>query len=509
MDESFEESVPRGNGSQDAEFEAARQYVEADLKKARQRRPARAAATPERLPPHSQECEQGVIGCCLLDPVLCLPQVISKTNSNPDVCYDLRHQTILAHLIQMWANGIAIDLITVQQRLKDFMLLDSVGGIPYLSSLADVVPSGANLPFYLETVLEKFLARTAIKTCSEYVGRLYDSEGDIPATVDEFERDVLRMRRDVVSGESSGMKELIHKAIDEIEQCFNRNGALTGIGTGFADFDKMTSGLQNGDLIIIAARPSLGKTSLLCQLAEHAALDLGLPVAIFSLEMTKRSLTTRILCSRARVNARNISEGFMSEADFPKLTSAAGKLSNSLIRIDDTPGLSIMALRARARTMQQQFGIKLFGVDYLQLVHSTSRRARESRQQEISDISGGLKALAKELDVPVVALSQLNRDVERHGKRRPRLSDLRESGAQEADADVVGLLYKANTDDENDDGVEQPDGVAVNLLIAKQRNGPTGDVHLTFLKPYTRFESAAKVSDVDVPYEPSLPYSDR
>jgi replicative DNA helicase len=297
------------------------------------------------------------------------------------------------------------------------------------------------------------------------------------------------------------VKQLVHRAIGTIENYFNRQGVLGGLATGFADLDRMTDGLHGGEMIVIAARPSMGKTSLAMNIAEHAVLQAKVPVGVFSLEMTAESLVLRMLCSNARVNLRNIREGFMSEMDFPKLTSSAGKLSSAPLFIDDTPGLSILQLRARARRLWQQYGIKLFVVDYLQLLHSTARRSQENRQQEIADISSGIKALAKELAVPVIVLSQLNRELERDKSRKPRLSDLRESGAIEQDADVVGLLYKPSSDDDESGGVEEPDGVPVNLLIAKQRNGPTGDINLTFLKPYTRFESAARVSDADVPGE--------
>jgi replicative DNA helicase len=251
-------------------------------------------------------------------------------------------------------------------------------------------------------------------------------------------------------------------------------------------------------MIVIAARPSMGKTSLAMNIAEHVALELKLPVGVFSLEMTAPSLVLRMLCSRSRVNLRNIREGFLAERDFPKLTGAAGKLANAPLFIDDSAGLSILQLRAKARRMTQQYGIKLFVIDYLQLLHSTARRA-ENRQQEIADISNGIKALAKELKVPVVVLSQLNRELEKDKNRKPRLSDLRESGAIEQDADLVALLYKPSSGDDEDGGErDEQEAVAVNLLIAKQRNGPTGDVNLTFLKPYTRFESAAKISAEDV-----------
>jgi replicative DNA helicase len=252
-------------------------------------------------------------------------------------------------------------------------------------------------------------------------------------------------------------------------------------------------------MIVIAARPSMGKTSLAMNIAEHVALEERLPVAVFSLEMTAESLVLRMLCSRSRVNLRSIRDGFLAERDFPKLTGAAGKLSGSPLFVEDSPALSILQLRAKARRMHQQHGIKLFVIDYLQLLHSTARRA-ENRQQEIADISNGIKALAKELDVPVIVLSQLNREVEKERNRKPRLSDLRESGAIEQDADVVALLYKPSSgDDDDSSGGAEPEAVPVNLLIAKQRNGPTGEVPLTFLKGYTRFESAAKVSAEDVP----------
>jgi replicative DNA helicase len=245
----------------------------------------------------------------------------------------------------------------------------------------------------------------------------------------------------------------------------------------------------------------MGKTSLAMNIAEHVAIDERLPVGVFSLEMTSDSLVLRMLCSRSRVNMRNVRDGFLAERDFPKLTGAAGKLANSPLFIDDSSGLSILQLRAKARRMHQQYGIKLFVIDYLQLLHSTARRA-ENRQQEIADISSGIKSLAKELNVPIIVLSQLNRELEREKNRKPRLSDLRESGAIEQDADVVGLLYKPSSGDDEEGGGgggSEEEAVAVNLLIAKQRNGPTGDVNLTFLKPFTRFESAAKVSDEDVP----------
>jgi replicative DNA helicase len=471
-----------------------------DLKRARRRKPTLTDATRiDRLPPHSPEAEQGVLGCVLLSPNDCMGDCIGKFKAGAEVFYDLRHQTIYGALSEMYDAREAIDLITLQQRLKDKNLLEQVGGLAYLAALPDTVPSSANLSYYLDIVQEKFLLRKMIHTCTDVVGRVYDFEGDADALMDEVERDILQINEARVQSKTILIKELVHNAITTVENFHQRQGMLTGIGTGFTDFDKMTSGMHAGEMIVIAARPSMGKTSLAMNIAEHAAVEEKLPVGVFSLEMTADSLVLRMLCSRARVNLRSMREGFLSERDFPKLTGAAGKLSSAPLFIDDSPALSILQLRAKARRMKQQYDIKLFVIDYLQLLHSTARRAQDNRQQEIADISSGVKSLAKELAVPVIVLSQLNRELEREKNRKPRLSDLRESGAIEQDADVVGLLYKPSSDDEESVTGEEQEAQAVNLLIAKQRNGPTGDVNLTFLKQYTRFENAAKVSDEDMP----------
>jgi replicative DNA helicase len=472
-----------------------------DLKRApRRKQSARDPARVDRLPPHSVEAEQGVLGCVLLSPNECMGECIEKFKGGEEVFYDLRHQTIFSTLAAMYDHREAIDVITLQQRLKNQQLLEEVGGIAYLSSLPDTVPSSANLQYYLDIVQEKFLLRKMIHTCTEVVGRVYDFEGEVDSLMDEVERDILRISESRVQSQTTTIKDLVKKAISTIEDFHQRQGVLTGVGTGFADLDKMTSGLHGGEMIVIAARPSMGKTSLAMNIVEHVAIEQRLPVGVFSLEMTSESLVLRMLCSRSRVNLRSVREGFLAERDFPKLTGAAGKLASAPLFIDDSSGLSILQLRAKARRMAQQYGVKLFVIDYLQLLHSTSRRA-ENRQQEIADISSGIKALAKELNVPVVVLSQLNREIEREKGRPPRLSDLRESGAIEQDADVVGLLYKPKSGGEDDDGapVVEEEAIPVNLLLAKQRNGPTGDVELTFLKSYTRFESKAKVSDEDVP----------
>jgi replicative DNA helicase len=472
-----------------------------DLKRTpRRKTPASDPAKVDRLPPHSPEAEMGVLGCVLLSPNECMGECIEKFKAGGEVFYDLRHQTIFTILAEMYDRREAIDVITVQQQLKNKQLLEQVGGIAYVSTLPDAVPSAANLRYYLDIVQEKYLLRKMIHTCTDVVGRVYDYEGEVDALMDEVERDILRISESRVQGQTSTIKDLVKKAINTIEDFHQRQGVLTGIGTGFVDLDKMTSGMHPGEMIVIAARPSMGKTSLAMNIAEHVAIEQRLPVGVFSLEMTADSLVLRMLCSRSRVNMRSVREGFLAERDFPKLTGSAGKLANAPLFIDDSSGLSILQMRAKARRMAQQYGIKLFVIDYLQLLHSTSRRA-ENRQQEIADISNGVKSLAKELNVPVIVLAQLNREIEREKGRQPRLSDLRESGAIEQDADVVCLLYKPKAGDD-DEGAPPADeeAIPVNLLVAKQRNGPTGDVNLTFLKSYTRFENASKVSDEDVPH---------
>ncbi len=300
-----------------------------DLKKSRRqkgdRRATNTATSIDRLPPHSVEAEQGVLGCALLDPNQCIGECIEKLKDDgKSAFYDLRHQTIYETLAEMFNARQPVDLITVQQNLKDRQLLDQVGGIAYLSQLQDAVPSAANLSYYLDIVREKYLLRKLIQTCSAVVGRIYDFEGDVEELLDEVEKDILHVNESREQNEIKDVKKLVNDALVTIEHFFNRKGELSGLATGFGDLDKMTDGLHGGEMIIIAARPSMGKTSLAMNIAEHVALELGLPVGVFSLEMSASSLILRMLCSLARVNMRSIRDGFMSEADFPKLMSASG-----------------------------------------------------------------------------------------------------------------------------------------------------------------------------------------
>ena len=456
------------------------------------------APSADRLPPYSESAEQAVLGCILLSPADCMAECIEKLKAGPEVFYEVRHQTIYGELLGMYEADAGIDLVTFQQQLKDTGRLDKVGGLSYLASLPDAVATAVGLDYYLDIILDKYLVRKLIYTCTAISGRAWEHAGDVNELLDAAERDMLQVANARATGAEVPMRQLVHGAIARMEEAVARGGQMMGVPTGFCDLDKMTTGLHEGEMIVIAARPSMGKTSLAMNIAEHVACDLKLPTGVFSLEMTKEQLTTRLISSRARVNLRDVTTGSLAKMDYPKLTSAAGVLAGSPMHIDDTAGLSILQLRARARRMKQQHGIKLFVIDYLGLLHSTSRKA-DNRQQEISDISGGIKALAKELAVPVIALCQLNRELEKR-KGRPQLSDLRESGSIEQDADFVGLLWrprKAGAEDEDD--APDTDFLPVDMEIAKQRNGPTGTVHFTFARSYTRFESTAKVSQDDVP----------
>jgi replicative DNA helicase len=448
----------------------------------------------DRLPPNAPDAEMAVLSCQLRDPQMCLPMVVDGLDANEGAFYDLRNQTIQKAMFSMWNSGSPVNVITVCQKLKDEQTLDQVGGAAYISQVEDLVPSAHQLDFYLKIIKEKFLLRQMISACSTIVGKIYDDESDVAALLDDAEASVLRVSASINQSKVEGIKKLVQSSLVEVERIFSRDGKIGGISTGYPDLDKMTDGLHGGDMVVIAGRPSMGKTSLAMGMAENVAVEQGIPVGVFSLEMTAKALTTRQLCCLARVDLRSIQNGCMAESDFPKLMSASGRLSTSPLFIDDSSGLSVMQMRARARRMVQQHGIKLFVIDYLQLLNSIGSRARDNRQQEIADISGGIKSMAKELDVPVIVLSQLNRDIEKDKHRKPRLADLRESGALEQDADLVALLYKPQQDE--DDEVDES-AIAVNLLIAKQRNGPTGDVALTFLKPYTRFESRSRLSDED------------
>jgi replicative DNA helicase len=454
--------------------------------------PTGSAQDINRTPPHSVDAEQGVLGSMLISPRETIAECVEKINE--EYFYVPAHRTIYNVLVDLWNTGQAIDLITFTQVLRDRHLLDSVGGAAFVTSLFTFVPTAANVGYYLDIVRDKYILREIISAATESVRRAYEEQDEVNNLLDEVEQRIFAVGEDRFKGEMLSMKEQVMSTLESIEKLFENKGAITGVSTGFRDLDKLTSGLHSSEMIVIAARPSMGKTALAMNIAEHAAIEVKLPVAIFSLEMSAQQLVQRMLCSRARVNLAKTRDGFLAEADFPKLTHAASKLAEAKIFIDDSAGLTILELRAKARRLKAQQNVQLIIVDYLQLLRSTSRRAQDNRQLEISEISAGLKGLAKELKIPIIVVAQLNRNPEIRtgsGKGVPRLADLRESGSIEQDADLVGLLVREEYYADSDEERTELEGKA-ELIIAKQRNGPIGQVKLTFLKDFTRFEDRAE-----------------
>lgn len=458
------------------------------------------------LPPHEPKAELGVLGSILIDPQASIGKCVELMTAAGEEFYNLANREIYQVCLGLYGAGIPADMVTVYSRLREVGKLEQVGGISYIQSLPNETVSSANIEHYIAIIREKFLLRSIIQTCTDVVSKAYEFHGDADSLMDQVESSILKIRPQRTKGDIS-IKQLVRDALDEIEDDHQRQGKISGLSTGLVDLDELTNGLQNSEMIVIAARPSMGKTSLAMNIVEHVAIELKLPVAVFSLEMSGKSLAKRLLCSRARVNVRRARKGLLIERDIPKLATHSIRIANAPIFIVDTGGMSVMSLRAKLRRWHQEHGIKLAVIDYLQLLNAIGGPRRfESRQQEITEISASIKTLAKELDIPIIVLSQLNRELEREKFRKPRLSDLRESGAIEQDADVIGFLYKRPSKDPNADEDNDNSVMSVNLLIAKQRNGPAGeDVYLTFFKEFTRFESAAAVTQEE---NYSLPYRD-
>ena len=458
--------------------------------------PTGSAQDIHRTPPHSAEAEQGVLGSMLLSPRQAIGECVEKINE--EYFYVPAHQTIYSVLVDLWNAGQAIDLITFTQVLRDRTLLESVGGAAFVTSLFTFVPTAANLEYYLEIVRDKHILRQIISAATESVRRAFEEQDEVSNLLDEVVQRIFAVGEDRFKGQMLSMKDQVMEAIEAIEKLYERKGGITGISSGFVEFDRMTSGLHPSEMIVIAARPSMGKTALAMNIAEHVAINEKLPVCVFSLEMSSQQLVQRLLCSRARVNLQKVRDGFLGERDFPSLTAAASKLAEAKIFIDDSASLTILELRAKARRLKAQQDVRLIIVDYLQLLRSTSRRAQDNRQLEISEISAGLKGLAKELKIPVIVVAQLNRQPEQRTGGKPRLSDLRESGSIEQDADLVGLLVRPEIYEEDEEARAEKAGEA-EFIIAKQRNGPVGEIPLTFLKEFTRFETRAR--NVEEPRE--------
>lgn len=448
----------------------------------------------DRLPPYDAAAEQGILGCILDSPSTSMPECEDRL-IGPDVFYDLRHRNLYRVLMCMSDAGTPIDMVTVTSQLNAMNKMESVGGSAYLSTLPGLIPSTQNLGAYIETVNGKSLLRSVIKTCSELIGDAFDWQESAEELLDQAERKMLAIRPNRGTG-MPDIKQLVQQSINHIEGAFQRKGAIDGIATGFTDLDRLTGGLHPGEMTVIAGFPSSGKTSIAMNIAENVMLSGGKRVGVFSMEMSAVSLVTRFICSHARVNLRNIADGFLTERDFPRLTKAAMKISQAAIWFDDETELSIGRLRAKARRLFQQHQIEVVLIDYLQLMTAVGgTRKIENRQQEITDISRGVKALARELNIPVIILSQLNDD----GK-------LRESRTPGQDGDNVWVLQV--DEDEKDRPVGERDCTSVTLVIRKQRNGPCGRVPLTFLKQFTRFESAAKIEPDEPGKEYNPPYND-
>ena len=436
----------------------------------------------ERLPPQNVEAEMALLGSMLIDEdaIDAALEILDES-----VFYKDAHRKIFAAMVALSSERRAVDLVTLVDELKRRGTLEEVGSVGYLTDLAHIVPTAANASYYARIVKEKSLLRSLITAATQIVTAAYEEEEGASELLDRAERMIFDITQRKVEGGFVSVKDVIRHSIETIDQLYQRKEHVTGLATGFVDFDVMTAGLQNSDLVVIAGRPSMGKSAFACGVVEHAGLVLRQPVAVFSLEMSKEQLVQRLLCSHARVESHRVRTGHLAQSDWPRLTSAAGKLSESPIFIDDTPGISVLELRAKARRLKSRHDVRLIVLDYLQLMRGSSRS--ENRQQEISEISRSLKALARELDVPVIAISQLSRAVETRQDRRPQLSDLRESGAIEQDADLVVLLLR----EEYYNPTPENKGIA-EVIIAKQRNGPVGTVKMTFIKEYTRFENLAR-----------------
>lgn len=442
-----------------------------------------------KLPPQNQEAEQSVLGGLLLD-----NEAIHRVVELLDAAdfYREGHRKIFQAVLDLYGKSEPADLVTVTNALKASGALDAVGGAAYLAELVDRVPSAANAASYAKIIREKSVLRRLIEGATEIAERGYRDEGNVDEYVDSAEKIVFEVAQRRFRKGFTPVKEIVKDSFKAIEQLYERRELVTGVPTGYRELDRLTCGLQRSDLIIIAGRPSMGKTAFALNIVEHASIEAGIVSAVFSLEMSQEQLVRRMLCSRAEVDASKLRGGFLAESDWPRLTRAAGLLSEAPIFIDDSPALSVLEVRAKARRLQREHGVGLLVIDYLQLMRGGARM--ESREREISEISRALKALAKELDVPVVALSQLNRGVEARQDKRPQLSDLRESGAIEQDADVIAFVYRDEMYNP-----ESADAGKAEILIGKQRNGPTGKVVLAFRNNITRFDDLAQGTDAYAP----------
>ncbi|NLX86792.1 MAG: replicative DNA helicase [Clostridiales bacterium] len=438
-----------------------------------------------KIPPHSIEAEQSVLGAMLLD----REAIISASEHiKPEDFYRDSHREIYEAIMELFDRGEPVDLVTLTEQLRQRNTLEAVGGVAFLTDLSSSVPTTANVVHYAKIIHEKSLLRKLIRVCGEISDKSFEASEETVAIIEFAEKEIFDISQRRTSKGFTPLKDILVSSYNKIEELYNTKGKTTGVSTGFIDVDSKTSGLQKSDLILVAARPSMGKTAFALNIAQHAALKGGIPVAIFSLEMSKEQLVNRMICAEASIDSHKLRTGNLADEDWPRLAEAVSRLSKANIYIDDTPGITVAEMRSKCRRLKLERGLELVLIDYLQLMQGSGRA--ESRQQEISEISRSLKALAREMDCPVLAISQLSRAPEMRSEHRPMLSDLRESGAIEQDADVVMFLYR----DEYYHPDTEKKGIA-EVILAKQRNGPTGTVELVWLDRFTKFADMAKFSE--------------
>ena len=436
-----------------------------------------------KVPPHDIEAEQAILGCMLTDKdaVISAIEVLKE-----DDFYREDNKAIYSAILSLYSRSEPIDIITVKAELVEAGNFERIGGLEYLAELPDRVPTTANVEKYIKIVSEKATLRSLIQTSNELIALGYDESEDVDNIMDMAEKKVFDLSQKKSVKGYSALKDVLVGSFAELEKLYNQKGNVTGITTGFIDLDNKTAGLHNSDLIIIAARPAMGKSAFALNIATNAAIKANVPVVIFNLEMSKEQVGNRILCSEAMVDSNKIRTGQIEDEDWMKLATTLGELSEAPIYIDDTPGISIMEIRAKCRKLKIEKNIGLIVIDYLQLIQGTGKK-NASREQEISEISRSLKILAKELDVPVIALSQLSRTAEKRDDKRPMLSDLRESGAIEQDADIVMFLYR---DDYYNEDTEKKN--VAEVILAKHRGGSTGTVELAWMPSFTKFANLGK-----------------
>jgi replicative DNA helicase len=440
----------------------------------------------DRLPPQSLEAEQSVLGAVLIDreTIIEIAEFL-----RPEDFYRQAHANVYKAMLELFERREPVDLVTVAEALERNEELEQIGGRAYLSNLSNQTPTAVHAVQYARIVERKAILRNLIGAAGKIAGIGYEDPAEIQEAIDRAESELFTVSNRRITAGFSVLKELLHAAYDRLDYLHAHRGELNGVASGFTDLDALTTGFQKSDLIVVAARPSVGKTSFALNVAEHVAVREHKSVGVFSLEMSKEQLVLRLLSSVANIDSKRLRTGFLEELDFARIAPAMNDLSEAALYIDDTPNITSMELRTKARRLQAESGLDLVIVDYLQLMQATTTNRDANRVQEVSEISRGLKALARELSVPVIALSQLSRQPEMRESKEPRLSDLRESGAIEQDADLVVFLYREKDKPPGED--DQTDGEVINVKLAKHRNGPTGDIQLWFRKSQTRFQSYA------------------